>query len=91
VVGISSERYMLEYAPILKNMTYEEALLYCQFCDHKGYNDWRLPTFDECRVYKLYDRFGSMWYKHAYKADSFFLAIKGFTHVNHVVPVRDIC
>jgi len=28
-------------------MTYEEAVLYCQFCRYNGYSDWRLPTRDE--------------------------------------------
>ena len=39
---------MIEVAPrsgII--MTYEEAILYCVFCDHNGYSDWRMPTFDE--------------------------------------------
>jgi hypothetical protein len=41
-------RTMIEAAPITAiDMTYEEALLYCQFCDHGGHNDWRMPTNDE--------------------------------------------
>lgn len=39
---------MIELAPILENeMTYNEAILYCQFLEYKGYSDWRLPTKDE--------------------------------------------
>ena len=39
---------MIELAPRSEIiMTYEEAIFYCQFCDHNGYNDWRMPTFDE--------------------------------------------
>ncbi len=39
---------MIELAPTSENeMTYEEAVLYCAFCRHSGYNDWRLPTKEE--------------------------------------------
>lgn len=39
---------MIEYAPSNNELiTYEEAILYCSFCNHGGYNDWRMPTFDE--------------------------------------------
>lgn len=27
--------------------TYDEAVLYCTFCRHNGYTDWRLPTKKE--------------------------------------------
>jgi hypothetical protein len=36
---------MIELAPSSESrMSYDEALLYCQFCNHNGYTDWRLPT-----------------------------------------------
>jgi|694.fasta_scaffold00172_78 hypothetical protein len=39
---------MLALAPISeKEMTYSEAILYCTFCQHDDYTDWRLPTKDE--------------------------------------------
>jgi hypothetical protein len=39
---------MIEYAPISDNkMSYEEAVLYCRFCNAGGYQDWRLPTKTE--------------------------------------------
>lgn len=39
---------MIEVALKTKNeMTYDAALLYCQFLDYNGYKDWRLPTYDE--------------------------------------------
>lgn len=39
---------MIELAPRTENeMTYDDAILYCTFCTHNGYNDWRLPTRDE--------------------------------------------
>lgn len=39
---------MIELAPpSSKMMVYEEALLYCTFCNHNGYTDWRLPTKSE--------------------------------------------
>ena len=28
-------------------MTYDEAVLYCQFLDYDGYTNWRLPTRTE--------------------------------------------
>lgn len=38
----------IELAPASsKMMTYDEALLYCTFCNHDGYTDWRLPTKSE--------------------------------------------
>ena len=39
---------MIEYAQITDdNMTYDEAVLYCQFLDYNGHRDWRLPTLVE--------------------------------------------
>lgn len=39
---------MIELAPVSKKpMSYDEALLYCQFCDHGSYTDWRMPTVTE--------------------------------------------
>ena len=39
---------MIEVAPTAPRMSFNEAILYCQFCDHGGLTDWRLPTFNEC-------------------------------------------
>jgi hypothetical protein len=40
--------YGLEFAPKSSIfMRYDEAILYCQFLDYRGYKDWRLPTHDE--------------------------------------------
>jgi hypothetical protein len=40
---------MIEFAPRSENkMTYDEAILYCQFCNHDGHIDWRMPTYMEC-------------------------------------------
>lgn len=39
---------MIVYAPRSKNeITYEDAILYCTFCDWDGYSNWRLPTWAE--------------------------------------------
>lgn len=39
---------MIEFAPKSKHMiTYEEAILYCQFLNYNGHRDWRMPTYDE--------------------------------------------
>jgi hypothetical protein len=66
---------MLEYAPRSeKFMTYNEALLYCQFCNHNDYKDWRIMTRNEWLP-------GLGWYyDHGIKLIS----------RNYVTPVRDI-
>jgi hypothetical protein len=28
-------------------MTYDEAVLYCQFCNYDGHTNWRIPTYNE--------------------------------------------
>jgi hypothetical protein len=33
-----------------KRLSYDEALLYCQFCNYKGYTDWCMPTDNEYRM-----------------------------------------
>ncbi len=69
---------MIERAPISENkMTFEEAILYCQFCNHNGYTDWRMPTADEwiCDV----DIPFSSWY-----------ISDPDVYASCVVPVRDI-
>lgn len=39
---------MIEVAPESDRvMSYNEALLYCQFLDYDGHQDWRMPTEDE--------------------------------------------
>jgi hypothetical protein len=39
---------MIELAPRSKKpMSYDEAFLYCRFCNHGGHNDWRLQTLPE--------------------------------------------
>lgn len=35
---------VLEFAPPSPPLTYNNALLYCAFCRHQGYTDWRMPT-----------------------------------------------
>jgi hypothetical protein len=67
---------MLEFAPASVALSYEEALLYCQFCNHGGYNDWRMPTslewFDVAHLHG--------WYRDR---------LKLLTLESQVVPVRD--
>lgn len=68
---------MLEFAPrSTKRMTYEEALLYCQFLEYDGYRDWRMLTIAE------YEKHGSLfdWYLND--------PVSG---IWCVVPVRDVC
>lgn len=38
----------IQIAPVShKSLTLDEAKLYCMFCTHNGYTDWRLPTCEE--------------------------------------------
>jgi hypothetical protein len=57
---------MIEIAPSPKNkMVYADALLYCQFLNYNGYNDWRMPTKEEYYYINSKSR-GSMiniWYE----------------------------
>ena len=34
-------------------MTYNNAILYCQFLEYRGHNDWRMPTKEECDDYHI--------------------------------------
>ena len=39
---------MIEFAPgSEREMTYDDAILYCQFLEYNGHRDWRLPTRQE--------------------------------------------
>lgn len=50
---------MIQTAPISKKqMTYDEALLYCRFCTYNGYTDWRIPNSDDLKLISH-----SSWYE----------------------------
>jgi hypothetical protein len=69
---------MIELAPITQNkMTYEEAILYCQFCNHDGYTDWRLPTFFESNLLHR------CWY-YPYSG------LREIVELRQVIPLRDV-
>lgn len=39
---------MIERAPMSeKRMTYDDAVLYCQFLEYNDHRDWRMPTRSE--------------------------------------------
>lgn len=66
---------MIEFAPISEyDMTYEEAVIYCRFCDHNGYKDWRMPTYEELKQHDML----YCWYLNDFDSESF-----------EVIPVRD--
>jgi hypothetical protein len=68
----------ISVAPKTDNkMSYEEALLYCQFCNHNGYTDWRLPTLDE---YLSIGMHNFCWW-----ASSLYL-----NNRKYVIPVRSV-
>ena len=60
-------------------ITYDQAVLYCTFCRHDGYSDWRLPTWAE---YCDLDIIG--WYE--VSSDTINKATKRV-----VFPVRNTC
>lgn len=71
---------MIEKAPSSENlMTYEEAILYCAFCRHDGYSDWRMPTRCEWVAVS-----GSGWYIDRYVSTYWMLH-------NVITPVRNAC
>jgi hypothetical protein len=67
---------MIEFAPRSeKYMTYDEAILYCSFCDYNGHRDWRMTTFDEYYEFDI-----SGWYLNDPASGQY-----------TVVPVREVC
>lgn len=67
---------MLIRAPRSPNkMTYEEAVIYCKFCDHNGHNDWRMPDRSE---YVYFGSYSMCWYDGISYPDS----------ENYAIPVR---
>lgn len=71
---------MIQIAPkTAYEMTYEEALLYCAFCNHNGYSDWRLPTQHE---YEGGIGLTMSWYINRIIAHD--------TPTWHTTPIRDV-
>lgn len=44
---------MIEKAPTSKPVNVEDCMLYLITCNHNNKNDWRLPSQDETRQYRL--------------------------------------
>lgn len=75
---------MIESAPESNGqMTYAEAILYCQFCTHNGYTDWRMPTWDE--FWQTHGINAGCWYENKWYGAPKHL------YLQTVIPVRDIC
>lgn len=77
----------IKLAPRSENqMTYKEAVLYCQFLEYNGHRDWRLPTYAEFCQYIMSgwnpNSSGLVWFVN----DKFFDEINEW----YVNPVRDI-
>ena len=56
----------IQFAPItIKRLSYDNAVLYCQFLNYDGYNDWRMPTHDEyVTAMRRYDCYNLLiWYQ----------------------------
>ena len=58
-------------------MTYQEAVMYCAFCTHDDYNDWRIPVKSDFN--SLND-----------KPIGWYMEINS-TYKWRVTPVRDVC
>jgi hypothetical protein len=66
----------LDFAPVTDEMmTYDEAVLYCQFLEYNGHTDWRLPTQNE---WLLNEPLRSSWFLN-----------RGYQLLSTVAPVRD--
>lgn len=68
---------MIETAPASRDMSYDEAIIYCFLCNYNGHKDWRLPTFEE---YEMYSAFNEHWYID--DVDRYFKSVYS------VIPVR---
>lgn len=83
---------MIEFAPTSKNkMTYDEALLYCQFLDYNGYNDWRMPSVVEYRSDAYQSSSDDVHWSDVWNSSDlvdYNLLTKGYRY--YVKPVRDI-
>jgi hypothetical protein len=67
---------MIEKAPPSKVMSYEEAILYCQFLEYNGHRDWRMPTSSE--------------YLDTTGLSGWFVDRKGGFNTRNVTPVRTV-
>lgn len=71
---------MIELALSTENeMTYDDALLYCQFLDYDDHTDWRMPTKEEWSDYRY-----NIWGWHNNSG----ILIMNVKHA--VTPVRDV-
>lgn len=78
---------MLEFAAYTnKQMTYAEAILYCQFLEHNGHTDWRMPVFDDLSDVTTHLNTGSKYYGWIEDDD----LINDDVQLS-ILPVRDIC
>jgi hypothetical protein len=68
---------LIAKAPVSKYMSYDDALLYCAFCNHNGYNNWRIPTRYEQRRHRM-----TGWCLEDDARSPYY---------STVLPVRDIC
>ena len=58
-------------------MTYEEAILYCQFLEYDGHRDWRIATSEEYST-----QLTTGWYLND--------PVQQTNYSYYVIPVRDI-
>jgi hypothetical protein len=72
---------MIECAPTSNYMNYNNAILYCLFCNHNEHNDWRMPTMEEYKQYRLWG-----WYV----GDTDLLRDDSLSLRSTVTPIRDI-
>lgn len=84
---------MVEAAPRSKNeMTYDDALLYCSFCNHGGHTDWRMPSQFEYYSVVITEPNFACWYTDLHERSRYWWSRYGvrLDAEWHVIPVRDV-
>jgi hypothetical protein len=78
---------MIEFAPQSPTtLTYNQALLYCQFLDYGGHNDWRMPNLNQSLLSANIIKGGKI----GWCTDRFAQCGQDYVDWFHVTPVRDI-
>lgn len=88
-----SENVMVEAAPRSeKAMSYDDALLYCAFCNYGGHTDWRMPSQSEHYLVTTTEQNFVCWYTNLQERSRHWWAPNGgnLDAEWYVIPVRYI-
>jgi hypothetical protein len=76
-----------------KILNYDDSLLYCKLLILKGFNDWRMPTLNEIRMWNRlehnaytmseYEISTTFWFDNHPECDN-------INETKNIIPVRDI-